>query len=709
MPTNPFAPNAVNLANPSMFDPVQAQEDMTTTAQDLVDAHNQGNEEEKIDPQDEKRKKLNEEFRQRIAATKLYRRKLISNWAVNIDYRRGKPFASQLDEDQIAVNLDWALTKSKVASLFSQVPQARVNHGEDLLPKTTPWVVAFEKKLNDNLIKAGIESAMEECLPDCINAAGIGVVIVSYEAITENVDVPLDPQNPDAGTTTVPNVVDYRYVVKRISPSDYLWPINYNGSNMDQSPWIGRSGRMTWASAVKNFGLKEEDRVSILGEDRPMMDKLTHDVERDKIAADDEVPFDEIFYREHEYDVEGTSYSSIHHLVFVAGKEKPVLDEPWKGQKLQPDHKIFGAQNYPIRVLSLAYLTDESIPPSDSAIGRPQVNEINKIRTQMIRQRERSLPIRWVDINRVDPAVVQGLMRGTWQSFIPVQGDGQRTIGEVARVSFPPENREFDKVAKTDLMSEWTMGPAEMGSGADVQTKGESDAIQAGVQLPHQKDRAKVSSFFVGIAKTLGGLMCLFEDPTSLGQGFDPAASIGLTFSVLADSTVLLDSNQKLARLNQFVNQYAKSGWINLEPVLQEIAQLSGLDPSAVVQPPQPKPPVEPNISLRLTGVEDLLNPLALAFLIKSGQAPPQELIEQAKQLIQQAVVPPQGMQLQPGSGMGAGAPMLPVGAPIPPPVGAPPPGSPVPVPPPPKVGEAHEQLSSMPKITERSEPGGKQ
>ncbi len=181
-----------------------------------------------------------------------------------------------------------------------------------------------------------------------------------------------------------------------------------------------------------------------------------------------------------------------------------------------------------------------------------------------------------------------------------------------------------------------------------------------------------------------------------------------------------MDAGQKLSRLNQFVNTYAKSGWVNLQPVLEEIAVLTGLDPSVVIRAPQPKPPVEPNISLRLTGVEDLLNPLALAIMMKSGQAPDAHLIEGAKALIQQAVVPPQGMQM-PGSVQPLGGlPMLPqgqpdpsggpgtppLGAPLPPPVPAPQPGTPVPTPQPPKVGEAHPQMAGMPTVTKRSEGG---
>lgn len=704
--------------------PLKAQVDaldekaMTSTAQDILASHNEPVEEETAKPSvDPKVKKRNDEFRQRVDVCKNYRRKLITNWSVSIDYRRGKPFISQTDEDQISVNLDWTYTKAKQAALFSQIPQVRLNHAPETLPKVLPWIPNFERTLNDRLIEAGIESAMDECIPDCINAAGIGVVMVSYECITEDRQVPsidfaslppeLHTEALQSGTIggnpvpmeTVPVPVDHRYQTSRLSPGDLLWPLPFIGSNFNNSPWIGRSGRITWADAVIRFGLKEEDKEKVLGEERPMLDRLTHDSERDKPQADEMVSFDELFYKEFQFDEGVKSFSTIHHLVFVTGKTDPVVDEPWKGQKLdEQSGALLGATKYPIQVLTLDYLTDEPIPPSCSAIGRPQVNEINKGRSHQNRQRERSLPVRWFDVNRVDPSIQQGIMRGTWQAMIPVQGDGNRIIGEVARATMPAENFAFDKVARTDLQQQFGV-PGQNTEELD-NAKNDPNQNLSGFNTQSGRERAKVGAFFCAIAEVLGGLMCLYEDPSIFGEGFNAAFSKALKFAILTDSTVLLDAGQKLARLNQFMNTYGKSGWVNLEPVLQEIATLVGLDASLVVKAPEPKPPVEPNISLRLTGVEDMLNPLTLAIMIKSGQAPTPELIEQAKQLIQQAVVPPSspGM-IDPATG----APQMA------PPQAGPPPGSPMPQPAPPAVGEAHPNMTAMPTIDKRSESGGKQ
>lgn len=658
------------------------------------------------DKQSESRKKVLKAFRRRIDSSKQYKRNFIQAWSLNVDYRRGKPFATQADEDRVVVNLDWSLTKMKQAQLFSQVPAVRVSHPPQTVSKeASPWLHSFEQRINDNLLSAGIETAMDECLPDCINAAGIGVIMASHEAITDEVEVPaidmaaLPPEvhdqilksgvMPDGSPVpmeTIPRVVDHRYVISRISPADFLWPVSFNSSDFDHAPWIGRTGRLTWIEAQKRWDLPATEKNKFIGSDRNPSDYISMDTERENDNGDEFVTFDEIFYRAFQYNTDATSYSAIHHLIFISGKDDPVVDEPWQGQ--QPDQEsgeLIGAQKFPIRVLTLAYITDDAIPPSDSAVGRPQVDEINKARTQMIHQREHSIPARWIDINRVDPTIMYNLMRGVWQPIIPVQGNGTNVIGEVQRSAMPQENFTFDSIAKRDYLELAGMGQSFAGD--NVETASESQGIQSNANTRISRERAKVGKFFTSIAEVLGGLICVYEDAASFGEGFSPLVSKTLTYSILADSTVLLDSNQRLQRLMQFINFTAKSGWVNIESVLKEVATLSGLDPAVVIQPPAPKPPVEPNISLRLTGTEDLLNPMAMAMLIKSGQAPDEKLIEQAKQLISISVMPPN----EPAPQLGPDGSVMP-----------PPDPEAVPDPAPPATGAAHEGWSAAPRINQR-------
>jgi hypothetical protein len=673
--------------------------------------------------------KLHKQIKEAVAVCKQYRRKLVQNWSVNIDYRRGKPFASQSDEDRIAIPVDWSLTKQKQSLLFSQVPEIRVNHPpQTTSPEFVGWVHNYEQRINDTSVSSGIETAMDELLPDCINASGIGIAMMCREALTEDVEVPgidlaafppdvaaeieasgMMPDGTPLEMEIVPRVTDSRYTTRRISPADFLWPIDFTGSDFNDAPWIGRSGRITWAEAVARFKLDEADKEKYAGTDqRNLLDRLNADAEKDE-AETYEVAFDEVFYKEHKYDPAAKSFDTIHHLVFLGDKKKPVIDEPWKGQQQDPETGlIVGSLKYPIQVLSLTYISDDAIPPSDSAIGRSQVNELNKSRTHMMLQREHSRPVRWFDVNRVDPLIQQALMKGTWQHMIPVQGNGEKIIGEVSKAALPPENFHFDGIIKGDLSELWQVGQGEVGT--DIETKAEVQAVQANMQTRIGRERAKVGKFVCLIAEVLGGLLSIYEDPTSFGEGFKPSVSRTLSYSILADSTVLLDAAQRYKKLENFYNFAIKTGWLSPEVILKEMATLVGLDPAVAIVPPQPKPPAEPNVSLRLTGAEDMMNPLLLAFMDKAGLVPQPQQIEKMKYLIQLAMTPLPGTIMptpqQPGEVGPDGKPVEPdpmskVPIPITPQPGADqlPPSS---DPPPPEIGKAFPDLSAAERVNAR-------
>ena len=619
-------------------------------------------------PQGEDTPKRNKLIKQEIEACKNYRKRLMNDWRDNVDYRRGKPFPSDSDKDRVSVPLDWALTKEKQAALFSQVPAVRISHPpETLAPDVLPWVHKYETRINDIAVQAGIGAALDECLPDCINASGIGVVVVAREALTEMVEVPAIDINtlppmlrmsvmmsgalPD-GTPipmeTVPREADSRYIISRVSPSDFLWPLSFTGSDFDRAPWLGRSGTMSWAMATHLLGLEENQKSKVIGDHRGPYDKLSYDADTN-LAPEEVVSFDEIFYRVADYDPKATKFDLIHRLVFVDGITAPVKDEAWTGQKIDDETGLLiGAFKYPIRVLTLSYISDDPIPPSDTAIGRPQVDELNKSRTNWMLQRAYSLPLRWANVDRMDPTVLFSIMRGTWQHIVPVQGSGDNVIGEVARAGMQQESFAIDRNIRQDLSQAW----GQLASfGTDIETKAEAQSAATSYNTRVARERAKVGEFFVGITEVLGGIISIFEDPATLGEGFTPMVSRTLSYSILADSTLLLDSNQRLQRGLQFVNWTGKSGWVNLEPVLKEIAALSGFDPNIVIRPPEPRPPVEPNVSVRMTGLQDLLHPLMLAILMKSGQAPDTALIEQAKKLLEASIIGP--MMVPPEIGIG--------------------------------------------------------
>lgn len=610
-----------------------------------------------------------EKWRGWIAASRLRRQDLLADWQRNVDFRRGKPFESASDDDRIAVNKDWSMTKTKQAQLFSQVPKVRLVEKN---AEFAPAVPVFAKLLNDTLDAERVGVAMDEVLPDVINAAGIGAVVICYEATTEQIQVPQqDPMmQPVPGMEPVmvdaTRIVDRRFPIRRVSAADLLWPKDFEGSDFEDAPWIGRSGRLPWADSLREFGanevrpngLTEIDKEIVTSNGTKSFERLSTESNRNYDGAD-LVEFDEIFYWRHCYHLDEKHFKAIHRLVFVAGKDVPVIDEAWQGQRVDTATGAYvGSCERPIQVLTLSYISDDAIPPSDSAIGRPQVNELIKSRSQMIKQREHSLPLRWFDVDRVDAIFHKALQNGTYQGFIPTQGDGSRAIGEVARASFPREDFEFDKIANRDLEQSWSLGPNQAAQFATGErSAAEARIVHSAFQTEIGYQRARVETFFIRIAKVVGGLLALYGDfevpslndmDTQRLQAWNrESISNQFVYAIRSDSTVLLDAEQRIQQLTRALNLTAQSGFVNPKPIIREIMELSGLDPDEIMVDPQPKPP-EP-ISISAGSPEDFLNPLMLAILMRTGQAPSPEELEAAKRLLAAAFAPPAPQAQQPG------------------------------------------------------------
>jgi hypothetical protein len=714
-------------------------------------------------------------WRSNMSRCRRVRRDLVVEWSENIDRRRGKLFDTDSDEDRIAVPLDWSATKAKQAMLFSQVPEARLKAKHKAYAGAVP---TFGRKLNETLGLAEVGTAMDECVPDCINASGIAAVIVSFETLsvtkdyTSNLQTPpaaapgappagpggamaamapgAPPAPPTAGALPgavpapgappapapiqVPFATDKRFTIERISPADLLWDVAFAGSNFNKSGWIGRDGRMPWAVALRVFGRSEEnpngltqaDKTSVCGQDkRTSIDMLTHGDEKDRFRTPNLVNYQEIFYRRYLFHEDETSFYAIQRVVFVSGKTEPVIFEEWKGQRRGENDSIVGSWKFPIQLLTLTYLSDEAIPPSDTAMGRPQVDELCESRTEQMLNRRHSRPMRWFNNNLVAPELVTAFMRGDWQGMLPINGSGERAIGEVARASYPPDNNEQDRVTKADFNETWqTGGSIGMGGGGNTQIRSsaEAQATQQNFTTRIGYERGRVAKFFVNIAEVTAGLLALYGDWTDeekqAMQGWDLfKLPTSFVYSVRPDSTVLLDSQQRYQRLEGFLNISAKSGMVDELPVLTEMAGLADID-ETIVHPPQPKPPTPATISVRISSAADLQDPLMVALLIHTGQMPDPSVIAQAKQFIVDAHVPPPpapppGMPGAPGAPAPPGGPGGP--QPPPPPPGHPGPGGPPPVPgghpniPPEGGANGHPEWDMAGRVNKRNHDGNSQ
>ena len=132
-----------------------------------------------------------DQLRNDLELSKKKRDELIPNWQLNVEERRGKSADTAADDNRSMVPMDWTLTKTKSAQLFSQIPQVRLIAKHQAFEQAVPVAA---KIVNDLIAAANVGAVVTECVIDCVNAAGVGAAIVRYESLTESVSVPaVDP------------------------------------------------------------------------------------------------------------------------------------------------------------------------------------------------------------------------------------------------------------------------------------------------------------------------------------------------------------------------------------------------------------------------------------------------------------------------------------------------------------------------------------
>lgn len=656
-------------------------------------------------------------WRDRLAASKRFREDLIrANWRENVNYRMQQPFGAGEDgvngNDKLSLPEDWARTKQKAAQLMFLVPKIVAKAGRPELGPVAPVVTAA---INDVLTKeCEAQFALDECLADVINAAGVMAAVVGIDHRTETYEIDGPPVVVDPGGAALPDgtlsqptlgpgpkqtvsrVVSQKFTLDRISPAHLLWPVEFKGSNWDKAPWLGYDTWLTKTDVMRQWGQQIPE-----GEDPTTSDPTDELLSKDlqdrttKANTNDYVKVTVVWARGSEFDETIVNPECFKRIVFVDGIKEPVEDgktdwqewvpeqpeqpgdvDPQTGQPGEPIPAVpghyVGIRRNPIRISTLTYISDMAIPPSDSQAGRPQVREMIRGRSQMLRQRDHSIPLRWFDVNRVDDEIATSIQHGTWQGMIPMNGPGQNAIGEVARASYPRENFEFQSVVTNDLDRAWSLSNNQLGSA----TKGKKSAteistIQASSDIRLDYEKARVSRFVVGIADVLFGLMQKFmeypryvqivgQEGADVLRKVDRAMLAGeFSFDFLADSSDRVDIDTRRGNALALYNLLSNSPGINRQALEREIVELHGFDPTKIIgKPPEPAPE-KPNVSYRFSG-EDMLNPIAVAVLLKTGEIMPED-IKAAATLIQDAIKQAQSPQTLPnaqgGPGPGPGAP----------------------------------------------------
>jgi hypothetical protein len=569
-------------------------------------------------------------------------------------------------DDVVVINKDMPRVKQKVAQLFYQVPEIHLKPKNPAFKQAVP---VFQAVLNHQLTnEIKVEKTVDEMLTDIIAVTGIGVSKIGYEVFTEEVEAEtVDPQTAEllraAGepvpTEKVPVPIYERYFWQRVSPAKLLIPGEFAGTDFDQAPWLGFKFRMPAHIAKEEFGIDESEASE--KDDKTLAEDGTTRVDERHAK---EVECIEIWYKAYLFDDKVKNPLRQRRLVFVEGKDAPVVHEDSPYQRWDEDGKLVtGMKRYPIRVLTLTTVPDESIPPSDTKVTRPLVAELVESRTQMVRQRKRSLPLRWYNTSIIDAETAAKIERGEIQDMVPLPAPGDTALGEVARANYPRESFDFQRVIEGDLMEAWALGSNQMGSDSPGEVSAtESRIIQGNTNTRLDYERTKVMRWFLEGVELLGSLIQMFADDQDYIEivGEDRMAALvtwdkstiagDFVYGAKTNSQLRLDVAQERQDSRNLYQLMANEPFANRMKLVERVAETHDLDPSQFVTPPPPKQPEQPNISFRFGG--DELSPLHPSFpivleILKAGgfQVSPQAL-QQAKEMA--------ALQLLKGSSTGA-------------------------------------------------------
>lgn len=577
-------------------------------------------------------------WKDQIEASEEKIKRYTKRWKVNVDRYLAQPLTIAPAVDTVVVPLDFANVEQKKALLYFRNPDVDLSAAPGHEAQADA-IQAFRHLLNETLGPDGVdaETMMDELLSDVLCPSGIGFSVLGMEVTTDGttqMQMGTEPSPQpgavlglsDAGQVPVmqpvPNIIHQQYFWSRISPLYGLLPARFHGKNFDNAPWLGYKFEIDKQLGIRQFGLTE-DEANKAG-DEP--DRLNTD-ETPKGRDTDVIYGYCISYKGSLYRSDVKHPEEIWRLMVIKGVDRIIKhDRPY--QKMAPDGKtIIGMRGHFIHVYVPRYVSDSAIPPSDVSMSRHQVDELSKGRSQMIQQRDRAKPMRWLNINNVDPAQKDKIVRGEWQDIVLTTTDGKEMMGEVAHAQFSRENFEFNRIIKADVSETWAFGSNQRGNAEETRRTATELSIQQNASDTRmEKERRWLLKWYCRGAEKLGGLLQLFEDDRTTVEIIGPdnqqrlvpwdRKALPLRFIATAkpDTMVRNDSQAEDKRDLDFYQMTANDPHMNRVELLVAMCRKRGYDPKMVTRELPPKSPEDPKLSLSITG--DDLNPSMPQFPI---------------------------------------------------------------------------------------------
>lgn len=599
----------------------------------------------------------------RITASNEATKPAIDQGKVNVDRYKSKYLTGTPNSDTAAVPSDFWFIEQKKAGTIYRLPDVFL---KALQPGKQDAAVVGQAALNAKLGPNGLNilPRLKQVLFDVLCSTGYGAIKVGMEPVQAKPVRMQTGTEPDpsaqpgavlglSGAASrpvfgmVPHIVCKRYFAEHVSPGDLGVDPSFVGLDFDDAGFVFVRFRED---------VKDE---SMGGSDAADERRLTPLSSGAQAARSKQRIGYEVWYKAARYDDDAyhpdqirmfTCYEDDQQAA-VTPRESPyqrwtMPADPQTGAPAQevptwePGAELSGMIGYPIAPLTLRFISDAWMVPSDCTMARNTADIISKGHTQMIQYRDRSIPQYGYDSTRVDKDTQNKIARNDIGAGIPFNGPGADSTWPIQKGEFGRERFEFHEIGMQLLHKIWGISENRT-SEATGGTATEAQIIEAGSQNREAQERDAFMGWYVNkVVAKIWVLLQLFADeqefvemlgadvqrlqsiPDEIKQqaqqgGQDPHVLVPwnkdaiqgrMAFSFKANSQLFLDVAQYRKQLMDLYQFFANSPTVDRTEIEREILQAYGFDPSKCVHPPPPKTAEPPKATLSFGG--DDMNPL---------------------------------------------------------------------------------------------------
>lgn len=596
-------------------------------------------------------------------------------WEDNLKRYVPKPVKNDEGKINAEVNTgaDFRDVERKKAALFYDTPQVALEVTQDrelapagpqqpplMLSTLTAW---HQEMLNELLgpNHANVKPTILKAIFNCLCPSGVGPVSVGYQVTMRKVKTMapvMDPLGQPVmepvpamaqasamlGLTPPPMPkpllkeievevpIDERWFVSGFSPKGLLIPSSFRDTDFQRASWLGKDWRKPLSQVKREYHLPPDWTAGSADEaDKPYFEGPLPG-EHDEDAGDPYVSGVEITYRTQLRSDDEVHPDAMRQLVLVDGKDTPIVhrDSPYQDFTETGELTDDSLRGFLDRPLVLRDLSDSAWIPSDCAVTAQLTKELDKFRTDSVKQRANSRRVILFDSGKVSPDTKDKIEQGTIGTFVPVlegqlMGGKDAIMQEVAQPSLGRETFIAQDIIERDREQILGIGSNQSG----IATKGrktatEQSIVQRNSEARFEQERQRVLEWYLDIVAAFDTLVIRYADERIavkiLGEGrgklwaqFKQALAGGYGYNLKVDSGKYLDIEADRRQWMQVYGSLRQDPMINPRPLLKRVAEVWGMDPAELIVEPQ-KPQQELKASVSFKG-EDL-NPSNPAFAI---------------------------------------------------------------------------------------------